>query len=207
MDYKRKFHKATRMPTSLDSIFFHWTLSSLLLSHRSGVRCRLPCPWFHANCLSAPFSNHFSSVSPYHFRVRRDFRSKNPLSGFTPRQTKKSSAWRATYIVLHTPPSYPCHLFTIHYNTEIKQNKGIIQTWFHNSNGALLASFTKTHTIEVTPQNYHKLQCAGMACSSAPPLSTNRSKRTANHFSLRVTGIMVSVVSQMLCQDLNTLMA
>ena len=42
-----------------------------------------------------------------------------------------------------------------------------------------------------------------MACSSAPPLSTNWSKRTANHFSLRVTGIMVSVVSQMLCQDLN----
>ena len=43
-----------------------------------------------------------------------------------------------------------------------------------------------------------------MACSSAPPLSTNWSKRTANHFSLRVKGIMVSVVSQMLCQDLNT---
>ena len=42
-----------------------------------------------------------------------------------------------------------------------------------------------------------------MACSSTPPLSTNWSKRTANHFSLRVKGIMVSVVSQMLCQDLN----
>ena len=30
------------MPTSLDSIFFHWTLSSLVQSHRSGVRCQLP---------------------------------------------------------------------------------------------------------------------------------------------------------------------
>ena len=29
---------------------------------------------------------------------------KNPLSGFAPKQTKESSAWRATYIVLHTPP-------------------------------------------------------------------------------------------------------
>ena len=26
---------------------------------------------------------------------------KNPLSGFAPKQTKESSAWRATYIVLH----------------------------------------------------------------------------------------------------------
>ena len=65
----------------------------------SGVNC--PCPWFHANSLSAPFSNQLSFVSPYHFRIRRDFRSKNPLSGFAPKLTKESSAWRATYIVLH----------------------------------------------------------------------------------------------------------
>ena len=64
----------------------------------SGVDC--PCPWFHANSLSAPFSKQLSFVSPYHFRIRRDFRSKNPLSGFAPKQTKESSAWRATYIVL-----------------------------------------------------------------------------------------------------------
>ena len=61
------------------------------------------CPWFHANCLSAPFSNQLSFASPYHFRIRRDFRSKNPLSGFAPKQTKESSAWRATYIVLQMP--------------------------------------------------------------------------------------------------------
>ncbi len=44
-----------------------WTLSSLLLSPESGA-------------------------SPYHFRIRRDFRSKNPLSRFAPKQTKESSA-------------------------------------------------------------------------------------------------------------------
>ena len=100
MDYLRKFHKATGMPTSLDSIFFHWTLSSLLLSHRSGVRCQLPLSVVPRQLLSAPFSNQLSFASPYHFRIRRDFKSKNPLSGFAPIQTKESSAWRATYIVL-----------------------------------------------------------------------------------------------------------
>ena len=39
-------------------------------------------------------------ASRYLFRSRRDFKSKNPLSGFAPKQTKESSAWRATYIVL-----------------------------------------------------------------------------------------------------------
>ena len=34
-------------------------------------------------------------ASPYHFRIRRDFRSKNPLSGFAPKQTKESSALAA----------------------------------------------------------------------------------------------------------------
>ena len=36
-----------------------------------------------------------SFASPYHFRVRRDFRSKNPLSGFAPKQTIESSALAA----------------------------------------------------------------------------------------------------------------
>ena len=40
-------------------------------------------------------------ASRYLFRPCRDFKSKNPLSGFAPKQTKESSAWRATYIVLH----------------------------------------------------------------------------------------------------------
>ena len=33
--------------------------------------------------------------SPYHFRIRRDFMSKNPLSGFAPKQTIESSALAA----------------------------------------------------------------------------------------------------------------
>ena len=81
---------------SLDPIF-----SAGLTAPVSGVDC--PCPWFHANYLSAPFSNQLSFASPYHFRIRRDFRSKNPVSGFAPKQTKESSAWRATCIVLHFP--------------------------------------------------------------------------------------------------------
>ena len=73
--------------------------------------------------LPAPLSSQLSFASPYHFRIRRDFRSKNPLSGFAPKQTKESLLWRATHIVLHTFPSYPCHLFTINYNTIQQQAK------------------------------------------------------------------------------------
>ena len=36
-----------------------------------------------------------SFASPYHFRIRRDFMSKNPLSGFAPKQTIESSALTA----------------------------------------------------------------------------------------------------------------
>ena len=100
-----------------------WTLSSLLLSPESGADC--PCPWFHANSLllasllsnancsrrvprqlpSAGSRRQLSFASPSHFRIRRDFRSKNPLSGFAPKQTKESSALAAhphsaTYIPL-----------------------------------------------------------------------------------------------------------
>ena len=56
----------------------------------SGVDRISPCRI--ANWLSTPFSNQLSFVSPYHFGIRRDFRSKNPLSGFAPKQTKESSA-------------------------------------------------------------------------------------------------------------------
>ena len=36
-----------------------------------------------------------SLASPSHFRIRRDFMSKNPLSGFAPKQTIESSALAA----------------------------------------------------------------------------------------------------------------
>ena len=61
-----------------------------------------------------------SFASPYHFQVRRDFRSKNPLSGFAPKQT--CLLWRPTPIVLHSATattslyskSFPL-LFLLHY--------------------------------------------------------------------------------------------
>ena len=88
----------------------------------SGVDC--PCPWFHANSLLAsllssrqlpsllgrvvnarllssangPLPGHVvnsHSRPPHHFQIRRDFRSKNPLSGFAPKQTIESSALAA----------------------------------------------------------------------------------------------------------------
>ena len=95
-----------------------WTLSCLLLSPESTASLRgstptlfavpsLCCPVTNCsrpgpvvNCLPAPLSSQLSFASPYHFRIRRDFRSKNPLSGFAPKQTKESSA-QATHIVLH----------------------------------------------------------------------------------------------------------
>ena len=88
-----------------------------------------PCPFFHANPLlfasllssrqtalfslqpptalsalqppipSAGSRRQLSFASPYHFRIRRDFMSMNPLSGFAPKQTRL--LWRPTHIVLH----------------------------------------------------------------------------------------------------------
>ena len=52
----------------------------------------------HQLPLCSPATN-FSFASPYHFRIRRDFMSKNPLSGFAPKQTRL--LWRPTHIVLH----------------------------------------------------------------------------------------------------------
>ena len=102
--------------------FFHANLSvrlslssrqmpSLLSSHQL-LRCLVLTapPWIHANSAvrlspvqpptaSAGSRRQLSFASPYHFRIRRDFVSKNPLSGFAPKQTRL--LWRPTHIVLH----------------------------------------------------------------------------------------------------------
>ena len=87
------------------------------MSPRLSVLVLTAPPFFHANfssaaCLSAlqpptllsPVQlptvstgsrRQLSFASPYHFRVRRDFMSKNPLSGFAPKQTIESSALAA----------------------------------------------------------------------------------------------------------------
>ena len=86
------------------------TPTSLFASLLSSLNCP---PWFPAatasllSChqLFSLLSNYqlslsgsrrqLSFASPYHFRVQRDFMSKNPLSGFAPKQTIESSALAA----------------------------------------------------------------------------------------------------------------
>ena len=83
----------TRLPSLL------WTSSHP--TGLSAVRCRLPCPSSVANCLlRAPLSNSLL-VFPYPLPVTPRSRVQNPLSGFAPKQTKESSAWRTSHIVLH----------------------------------------------------------------------------------------------------------
>ena len=76
----------------------HSLLCYCLTAPVSGVDC--PCPWFHANTCQLLSRTNSLLASRYLFRPRRDFKSKNPLSGFAPKQTKESSAWQATHIVL-----------------------------------------------------------------------------------------------------------
>ena len=89
------------MPTHLDSIFFTVAGPHLMLTRLSapvsGVDCPCPCPV--ANSLSS-FPNQLSSRVPLPLPATLRFQFQNPLSGFAPKQTKESSAWRATYIVL-----------------------------------------------------------------------------------------------------------
>ena len=100
---------AVQPPTALCSPAANCLLLASLLSSRN-------CPLLSsrqlpAACLSAVqpqlpsagLRRQLSFASPYHFRIRRDFMSKNPLSGFAPKQTRL--LWRPTHIVLH-------HLFS-----------------------------------------------------------------------------------------------
>ena len=105
---------STGMPTSFDSIFFAVAGPSLLCYCLRSPGLTAPvcgstptlfavpplcCPVANCsrpgpvvNCLPAPLSSQLTFASPYHFQIRPDFRSKNPLSGFTPKQTKELSA-------------------------------------------------------------------------------------------------------------------
>ena len=49
---------------------------------------------------SVPLSHSLTGV-PSPLPVTPRLRVQNPLSGFAPKQTKKSSAWRTIYLVLH----------------------------------------------------------------------------------------------------------
>ena len=86
----------------LESIFF---TGPYLVSYCLWSPVLTAPPWFHANSLllasllssrqllSAGSRRQLPFASPYHFRIRRE--SKNPLSGFAPKQTIESSALAA----------------------------------------------------------------------------------------------------------------
>ena len=93
------------MQTSWDSIFFagpylvsYCLRSPVLSAPVRGSTQTLCCPVAlpsSRQLLSVGSRRQLSFASPSHFRIRRDFRSKNPLSGFAPKQTIESSALAA----------------------------------------------------------------------------------------------------------------
>ena len=91
--------KLLGMPTHLDRSSFTalGPISCQLVSLLSGVDWPLASPF--ANCLLLSSFVQLLSRSLTHFRSRRD-RGLRPLFGFAPKQTKGSSAWRTTYVVL-----------------------------------------------------------------------------------------------------------
>ena len=91
--YKERWLILTGLPSlRLDPI------SCQLVSLLSGVDWPLSSPF--ANCfLSVPLSN--SSHVPLPTSGHVEISSPNPLFSFAPKQTKGSSAWRTTYVVLH----------------------------------------------------------------------------------------------------------
>ena len=89
------------------------------------------------------FSSQLSFASPSHFRIRRDFMSKNPWSGFAPKQTKESSALgahphSATYKLPLLPLSF-IHNKLQHNSTTSKKTKTF--TVSNNRNYKILKGF------------------------------------------------------------------
>ena len=91
---------STMLLESLILTHSRWTLSHAASPLCSGVWCWPPLsvdprqPLLLASLLSsrqlpsARSRRQLSFASPYHFRIRLDFMSKNPLSGFAPKQTR-----------------------------------------------------------------------------------------------------------------------
>ena len=78
-----------------------WTLSHADSPLCSGVHCRLPLSVSRRQLLLELLFQLTLFSPPLPLPVTARFQVQNPLSGFAPKQTKESSAWRATYIVLH----------------------------------------------------------------------------------------------------------
>ena len=89
--------KLPGMPTHLDRSSLT-ALSCRLVT--SAVWCRLATRVTLRQLPSVSSLVQLLLAFPSYFRSRRD-RGLRPLFGFAPKQTKVSSAWRTTYIVLH----------------------------------------------------------------------------------------------------------
>ena len=93
--------------TGLPSLLLE-PISCRLVSSLSGVDCHCHCHsaspvanWL----LCVPLSNSWLGF-PCLLPVASRSRVQNPLSGFAPKKTKGSSAWRTTYIVSHREVSW-----------------------------------------------------------------------------------------------------
>ena len=69
--------------------------------HCYGVRSRLPLSVSRRQLPTSSSFFQLSSRVPLPLPDPARIQVQNTLSGFAPKQTKESSAWRATYIVLH----------------------------------------------------------------------------------------------------------
>ena len=100
--------KLLGMPTHpcWSSLTCFWSLShadwSLLLS---GIDCQLPFGVSRRQLTSLISFSQLSDSRYLPTSGRIEISSPNPLSGFTPKQTNGSSAWRTTYIVSRTDQS------------------------------------------------------------------------------------------------------
>ena len=72
--------------------------------------------------------------SPYHFRIRRDFMSKNPLSGFAPKQTIESSALAAYPHSATYPPLLPLSFILNKLQYDLKSKKKKTKTFTGSKN-------------------------------------------------------------------------
>ena len=62
---------------------------------------------------------------PSYFRSRRD-RGLRPLFGFTPKQTKRSSPWRTTYIVLQWSLSWTSYVWSEFKSYRVIHSYGLV---------------------------------------------------------------------------------
>ena len=119
--------KLLGMPTHLDRSSFTGldSLSCQLVT--SAVRCRLATRvTLRQLLLLSPFvslSDWRSLPTSGHVKIS----SPNPLSGFAPKQTKRSSAWRTTYIVLQKHISIKHLIYFAMYIWDISSLEGYIR--------------------------------------------------------------------------------